>query len=220
MIASLMMYARPELAPAHDRLWSLIKAELMKRGIDAPDALSQNTNEFAVWTDPDLVLSQTCGMPYRLWLHDRVTLVGTPDYGLEGCPPGHYRSAIVVRADDARTDLAQFSEDVFAYNQVYSQSGFAAPYRHLTAKGIWFEHLLHTGAHITSAKAVADGRAGLAALDAVSWRLMQRYDGFASQLRVLDWTEPTPGLPLISRSGADAAAIYDAFSAALDELSA
>ena len=77
MIASLMMYARPELEAPHARYWQAIRAALAARGIAAPAALSNDAPEFEVWEDPALVLSQTCGMPYRTRLHGRVTLVGT-----------------------------------------------------------------------------------------------------------------------------------------------
>jgi hypothetical protein len=100
MIASLMMYARPELDPALGRYWQLIRRALAERGIDAPPALSNDAEEFAVWEAPDLVLSQTCGMPYRLRLHGSVSLIGTPDFGIEGCDPGYYRSAVVVGPRD------------------------------------------------------------------------------------------------------------------------
>lgn len=220
MIASLMMYARPELAGAHDRYWQLMRAALAERGIDTPGTLSQDAEEFAVWNAPDLVLSQTCGMPYRLWLHDKVTLIGTPDYGLEGCPPGHYRSAIVARADDPRQGPDAFGEAVFAYNQNFSQSGFAAPYNHLKPRGFWFKNRLQTHGHLNSARAVAEGRADIAALDAVSWRLMRRYEAFADRLRVIDWTPPTPGLPYIAAAGADRRATFDAVSQAISQLAA
>ena len=220
MIANLMMYARPELAEIHDRYWQLIRQELAHRGIDSPEALAQDAEEFAVWTAPDLVLSQTCGMPYRLWLHDRVTLIGTPDFGLEGCPPGYYRSAIVARASDPRQRPEEFADAVFAYNQTFSQSGFAAPHNHLKPRGFWFSNRLQTHGHLMSARAVAGGQADIAALDAVSWRLMQRYEGFAQHLRVVEWTTPTPGLPYIAAKGADRAAIFGAVAAAIDGLGA
>lgn len=218
MIASLMMYARPELAAAHERYWQLIRRELAHRGIDSPEALAQDTEEFSVWTAPDLLLSQTCGMPFRLWLHDKVTLVGTPDFGLDGCPPGFYRSAIVVRADDPRERPEAFGDAVFAYNQTFSQSGFAAPYNHLKPQGFWFPNLWQSHGHLMSARAVADGTADIAALDAVSWRLMQRHEDFASTLRVLEWTAPTPGLPYIAARGADRQATFEAVTAAIAAL--
>ncbi len=219
MIASLMMYARSELTDAHDRYWQLIRRALAEHDIESPETLAQNADEFEVWKAPNLVLSQTCGMPYRLWLHDKVTLIGTPDFGVDGCPPGYYRSALVVRADDPRKRVEEFEKSVFAYNQSFSQSGYAAPYNHLASKGIWFENQLQTGGHVLSARAVADGKADIAALDAVSWRLMQRYEDFTTKLSVLDWTEPTPGLPYIAAKGVDKRAIFDAVSAAIAKLS-
>ncbi len=218
MIASLMMYQRPELEGAHLRLWAAIRANLADEGIDAPEALSQDAPEFDVWLSPDLVLSQTCGMPYRLWLKDRVALVGTPDYGLEGCPPGYYRSPFVVRAEDPRSTLAEFRDAVFAYNQVFSQSGYAAPYAEAAKAGFWFENRVQSHGHLWSAEMVAQGKADIASLDAVSWRLMQRYEDFAAGLRVLTWTDPTPGLPLITATSKDATAVFRAVDAALRQL--
>lgn len=218
MIASLMMYQRPQLVDAHNRFWTLIREELAVAGIESPQQLSQDAEEFSVWEHPRLVLSQTCGMPYRLWLHGKVQLVGTPDYGIKGCPSGYYCSPIMVRADDKRTQVAQFASAVFAYNQTFSQSGFAAPYNHLKSRGIWFENLFHTGAHLASAQAVAEGSADICALDAVSWRLMEEYEPFAKNLRVLAWTEPTPGLPYITALENDADAVFSAVAAAISRL--
>ena len=219
VIASLMMYERPELNDAHERLWSLVHRQLDHRGIASPDQLDQNAEEFSVWTNPDLVLSQTCGMPYRTCLHGKVQLVGTPDYDLEGCQPGYYRSALVVRYDEPKTRLVEFAQSIFAFNKPYSQSGYAAAYWHADAEKFWFRKKYYTGAHRQSALAVADGRADIAALDAVTWRFIQQYGDIAGQLRVLDWTVPTPGLPLITSLNHNRLLIRDAVSAALDKLS-
>ena len=220
MIASLMMYQRPQLVEAHARYWALIRKHLADAGMDSPETLSQDAEEFFVWKHSDLVLSQTCGMPYRTWLHDKVQLVGTPDYGLAGCPAGYYRSAIVVRADDTRTDVSAFKDAVFAYNQTFSQSGYAAPFWHLLPGGFWFENRLHTEQHLESARAVAAGRADIASLDAVTWRNIEAFEPFARDLRVLTWTEPTPGLPLITALGNDANLIFKAVKGAIAELDA
>lgn len=218
MIANLMMYQRPELVGAHNRYWHLIREGLQNAGIESPEALSQDAEEFFVWKHPELVLSQTCGMPYRIWLHDKVELVGTPNFGIVGCPPGYYRSALVVREDDPRTNVEAFRDATFAYNQTFSQSGYAAPYWHVKSLGFWFENRLHTDQHLQSAKAVADGRADIASLDAVSWRNIEMYEPFANKLRVLDWTIPTPGLPLITAQGQNRLAIYTAVEQAITKL--
>ena len=218
MIANLMMYRRPQLEGAHNRYWGLIRKNLQDAGIDSPEYLSQDAEEFYVWKNPDLVLSQTCGMPYRRWLHDKVALVGTPDFGVKGCPAGYYRSAIVVRKDDPRNDLVDFEDAVFAFNQTFSQSGYAAPYWHMKAKGVWFKNQTQTEQHLKSAKVVAYGNADIASIDAVSWRLMSRYGHFTRKLRVLEWTNPTPALPLITAQGNDAAAIFEAVKTAIAQL--
>ena len=218
MIASLMMYLRPELANATHRLWDAIRQHLTDAGIRCPEQLDQQTKEISVWMDPELVLSQTCGMPYRLWLRDQVHLVGTPDYGLDDCPAGYYRSAIVVRQDDPRNQLAQFQEAVFAYNQTHSQSGYAAPHWHIHPHGNWFTNRLQTGQHRLSALAVAENKADIAALDAMSWQLMQRYEPFTSRLRVLEWTDPTPGLPLITGKCNNPDVVFEAVQRGINDL--
>ncbi len=218
MIANLMMYCRPELEGAHSRYWALIRHHLSDVGINSPADLLQDAEEFSVWLDPNLVLSQTCGMPYRTRLHGKVTLIGTPDFGLDDCPSGYYRSAIVVRKNDPRQDIYAYKDAVFAYNQTISQSGYAAPFNHLRPLGFWFENRLHSQQHILSAKAVAEGQADIASLDAVTWRLICEYEGFANQLRVLEWTEPTPSLPYISAFGVEQDKVFDAVAKAIADL--
>lgn len=218
MIANLMMYQRPQLDQAHNRYWALIRKNLNDAGIDSDETMSQDAEEFFVWNNPDLVLSQTCGMPYRTWLHEKVELVGTPDFGINDCPAGYYRSALVVRADDPRTEVAAFKDATFAYNQTFSQSGYAAPYWHVKPLGFWFENRLHTEQHLKSAQAVAEGTADIASLDVVSWCLMETYEPFVADLRVLEWTSPTPGLPLITAKGNNADPIFDAVKSAIDAL--
>lgn len=220
MIASLGMYDRAETAAANDRLWAAIRDGLRARGVAAPDALTRGEAAYwPAWEDPALVLSQTCGFPYRARLHGRVTLIGTPDYGVEGCAPGHYRSVFVARADDARGRLEDFNGTALAYNEALSQSGWAAPQNHAAAHGLRFPAGLRTGGHRASAQAVAGGRADLAALDAVTWRLLSRWEGFAGRLKVVGQTDPTPVLPFIAGPGADAAATFDAVAAAIAGLS-
>jgi ABC-type phosphate/phosphonate transport system substrate-binding protein len=220
LIASLGMYIRPETAAATDRFWGDIRDRLQDRGIDAPAALSNDDPVWDVWQSPDLAFSQTCGRPYRLKLHGKVQLVGTPDYGLQGCAPGYYRSPFVVRADDPRQALVDFKEAVFAFNEELSQSGWAAAQNHVAALGFQFRNVWQSGGHLASAKSVAEGGADIAALDGLTWELIQRYEGFASDLRVLEWTAPTPGLPYITGLGVDADGVFEAVQAAISALSA
>ena len=220
MIAALPMYDRPDLTGATDRYWALIRDGLRAGGIDAPETLRRGDADLMPqWMSPDLVLSQTCGFPYRARLHGKVQLVGTPDFGVEGCPPGHYRSVLIARTDDPRGDLAAFDGVAIAYNDALSQSGWAAPQNHAAALGLRFPAGIATGSHAASLAAVAEGRADLASLDAVTFRLLARTQPAAAAVRVVAMTEPTPGLPYICASGIDAEAVFAAVSAAIAALS-
>lgn len=215
LTASLPMYDWPELHAAHDSYWQAIRAALghgpahLTRAI--PDLMTH-------WQRPDLLLTQTCGLPYRHMLHNRVTLLGTPDYGLPGNPPGHYHSVLIAHAQDSRTELADFTAAIFAYNETGSQSGWAAPMTYAAELLLEFPHQLATGGHRASIHAVAQGRAGLAAIDAVTWAFAQRYEPATKNLRVIATTPPTPGLPYICAPRMDAAALRDALQQAMAAL--
>ncbi|MGV6812400.1 MAG: phosphate/phosphite/phosphonate ABC transporter substrate-binding protein [Brevirhabdus sp.] len=212
MIASLPMYDRPETAAANDRLFAALRDRLA----DGPDTLSRGGDPWEDWRAPNLLISQTCGYPYRARLHRQVSLIGAGDHRLEGCAPGHYCSVFVAR--DA-APLAAFQDGCFAYNDALSQSGWAAPMVHAAQAGVGFGPLVHTGAHRESARAVAEGRADIAALDAVSWTMMQRWDGFATGLCVVARTAPTPALPFITAPTRDPARLFTALSDTVAALS-
>lgn len=221
MIASLGMYDRAETRDANDRFWALIRDGLRARGVAAPAALTRGEHAYwDAWQSPDLVFSQTCGFPYRAKLHDHVTLIGTPDYGLPGCPAGYYTSVYVARSTDPRHELAAFSGAAFAYNEAMSQSGWAAPQNHAAALGLRLVPRLMTGGHRLSALAVNEGRADLAAIDALTWDMLQRWDPWTATLKEIARTAPpTPALPYIAAKGADAGLYFDVVSAAIAALS-
>lgn len=219
MIAALPMYDFGDLRAANDALWSGVRDGLRDRGQAAPEALIHDAPDlWDIWQAPDLVLAQTCGFPYRARLHGRVELVGTPDYGLPDCPPGYYCSVFVARIEDDRAGLGDFEGAGFAYNEALSQSGWAAPATHAEGMGLRLRPVLRTGAHRASAEAVAEGRADLAALDAVTWRHLQRLDPVAGRLREVARTRPTPGLPLIAGMGRDVAVLRAVLQEAVSRL--
>ncbi len=213
MIAMLGMYDMPALQPANDRFWTLIRKHL---GF-GPDNLTRDVDFWDIWQSPDLTFAQTCGMPYRTHLRGKVQLVGTPDYGLDGCPPGYYRSIFVARQGDPR-DLSQLSTGTFAFNERLSQSGWAGPMIHLEALNLSPNATLETGGHAVSADAVAEGRADFAALDALTWELLKEHSDLGKSLRAVEATVPTPALPYITSKNQDAHAITCAIRAAITDL--
>ena len=70
------MYDRAETAGPNDRFWAQIAMALRAQGLTAPEALTRGPAAYwPAWEAPSLVLSQTCGFPFRARLKDRVALV-------------------------------------------------------------------------------------------------------------------------------------------------
>ena len=206
------MYDRPEIMNANDKLWALIRHELGY----GPEALSRQADMWSIWRSPDLLLAQSCGLPFRHSLHKQVQIVGTPDYGVEACPPGYYRSVIIARRNSS-TDLGDLDNLRFAYNERLSQSGWAAFWDHVP-EGSAPRALVQTGAHAASALAVYKGQADIASLDAVTWNLIQKHEAYSDSLMIISQTRPTPGLPYITSASQDAAEIFEAVKTAVHKL--
>lgn len=219
--ASLPMYDRPEMRAATDAFWARLRDALRARGIDAPEALTRDQRSpWALWQSPDLLLSQTCGLPLRARLHDRVQLVATPDFGHPDCPPGYYNSVLVTRRDLADRPLAELVKMRIAMNEALSQSGWGALCRFAQDRGLTLARPAATGGHAFSARAVLEGRAELAAIDAQTWRLLLRYEPELGTLAEIARTDPTPALPLITAKGREPEPIFSALQAALAALPA
>jgi ABC-type phosphate/phosphonate transport system substrate-binding protein len=212
------MYDWAEVEWAHDALWARIRNGLRLRGFAAPEDLTRTMGLWELWSSPNLVLGQTCALPYRQQLFDRVALIGTADYGLPDTPAGHYHSVFVTRKAESE-DLKDYVMRVFAFNGHDSQSGWSAAQTHAAGLGFRFAKTLHSGAHRASAAAVVQGEADLAAIDAVTWRLIEIWrPETARALKVIARTEPTPGLPLICAPSMPIEAVRAALSDALTGL--
>ena len=201
-LAALPMYDFPEIREATDALWSAIGAHLAGAGIDVPVVLTRDMPLETLWTDPSLLLAQTCGYPLVTTLRDRVTLLATPRYTAPGCEAATYRSAIIVRAGDPATTLAGLRGRRGTLNGADSNSGMnllRAAIAPLARGAPFFAQTLTTGSHAASVQAVAGGEADVAAIDCITWAHLQHLRPQTTKaLRVLAWTKATPGLPLIT----------------------
>jgi ABC-type phosphate/phosphonate transport system substrate-binding protein len=200
-VAFLPMYAVRGAQNHSESLWTGLRDSLRRSGLEAPEEVSSFASRPDGWLHRDLILGQTCGLPYITTLCDAVELVGTPDYGVDGCPPGFYHSTLVVSADDKRRRLSEFAGGVFAVNGTESQSGYAAMMRAaapFARDGQFFGRAIHTRSHDASMRLVAKGLADIAAIDSVTWRMSRQFDPDNAALRSIGTTEPTPGLPFIA----------------------
>ena len=65
-----------------NKYWQLIKYELLESVLSARDSLNLVLNEKDAWMYPNLILGQTCGMPYHKFLYNKVSPIGTPNFGI------------------------------------------------------------------------------------------------------------------------------------------
>lgn len=217
------MYDWPEVQAETDALWADLSTALRASGFDAPLVLTRPDDPWALWTDPNLLVAQTCGYPLVTRLKNSVTVLATPHYDVAGCDGPYYSSAVVVRSEEWGSAPADFLGRIAAINAQDSLSGMAALRRlfaPVARNGRAFGTVVTTGSHRESVRAVAEARADIAAIDAVAWQLAQTFDcAWSDRLRVLAWTPPWPGLPLITRVGRSESEIAALRAVLVDRLS-
>jgi len=217
-IAALPMYDPPGLMAANDALWAWIATRLQ----GAPRALSRGGDLMTLWRHPGLLLAQTCGYPLMTRLSDHARVLATPVYDAPGCDGAWHRAAILVRAKDPARALGDLFGARLAINDPLSNTGMNLPRARIAplARGArFFGSVVVTGAHALSAAAVAGGEADVCAVDAVTWAHLERLEpALAGRLRILDWTDASPGLPLVTAratSAATRAALMEVLTAAM-----
>jgi ABC-type phosphate/phosphonate transport system substrate-binding protein len=220
-VASLPMYDFPELEAETDALWAAIGGALRARGVNAPARRARPGGDLvAHWTDPALLVSQTCGWPLTTSLRGRVRVLATAVYDAEGCAGPTYRSVMLARADDPARGLADMRGRRVAINGTDSLSGchaLRAAVAPLARAGRFFGAVGVTGAHRASARAVAAGEADLCAVDCVSWRLIRRVEpALEAALKIIGWTDPAPALPFVTAGDAPEA-LAEALTEALEQ---
>ncbi|MEP6564605.1 MAG: PhnD/SsuA/transferrin family substrate-binding protein [Mesorhizobium sp.] len=166
-----------------------------------------------LWLHPALLFGQTCWGPMELGLSKQVQVIGQPSYdAFEGGQGELYSSAIVMAADgkasvpsppdgSALLPLDLIRGKRFTYNSLDSMSGIIGLTRDLEAAGESldiFARRTESGGHRDSIIAIAGGKADVAAIDAESWALAQRFEPAAKAVRTVGWTKRRKGLPFIT----------------------
>lgn len=201
--ASLPMYDLPGLQEATDDWWRGLATCLRAAGIaEVPDTLSRAPENSAFWREKNLLLSQTCGYPLLKEYGADLQLVATPHYAARGCQGALYTSHVIVACDSAAGGLADLRGSRCAINNWGSQSGMNA-LRHAVATlavgDRFFSQVLVSGGHHHSIAMVAAGDADVAAIDCVTYGLIEGH--FPEQLakvRILTQTTAAPALPYVT----------------------
>ena len=214
--AALPMY---NITPHHAALWRALLQDTLdafaQAGGPRDVALLDEPHGdlLALWRRPDLLLSQTCGFPYRvLGLAHSVQLLATPAFDAEGCERAHYRSTLVISARawaQGAVTLAACRGLRAACNGPDSHSGMNA-LRHAVApyarSGRFFASVAWVGSHLNALRALGAGVADVAAIDCVTLAYVRdALPELLHDVRTIGATAPAPGLPFIASHALPAA---------------
>src|SRR5262249_11090948 len=152
---------------------------------------------------------------------DRLRIVATPHFAFAGCDGPHYRSLIVVREGCPAASIEQLRGLRCVINTPTSHSGMnvlrslVAP---LHERGRFFGSVAISGAHELSIELLRADEADVAAIDCVTYGLLQRYRPSALEgTRVIHRTASVPAPPYVT-SASTPNDVVGALRAALHEL--
>jgi len=193
--ACLAMYPLADLRPAWEELW----AGVHELAPWTPPTLSWPDDVHETWTDPRCVLTQACGWPVATRLRNQVAVVGAFELAIEGAEGHRYRTVLVAAHDAPASSFVERAVTV-AVNGEDSLSGWISL---LDATGTadrgWPGRLVTTGAHVESVRALRDGTAELASVDALTWAYLQRFrPELVDGLHVVGHGPLVPSLPIVT----------------------
>ena len=167
------MYPFEPLRPVYARYWEAIR----ERAPWLPSALEWDVDLDEQWVDPTTAISYTCGWPLVTRLADYVEsghlkVVGSFVHTVAQADGPTYRSVLVARRAGEPSDFAGLRA---AANSTTSLSGWVSLLHAVHGPGArWEGDVLVTGAHVESLRAVGDGRADIASIDAVTLAHLRR----------------------------------------------
>lgn len=194
------MYAfNDELRSAWQQLFEYF-FDLVKPTFEINRKLKFDT-ELSVLSDPALWFGQTCGYPLMTSLRNTMTPISVPVFDVLGCQQKRYSSLLIV-ADDSQINTTEDCRGLrAAINTSDSNSGMNL-LRHAVASfnqnGKFFSQINLSGSHLQSLNQVANGSADIAAIDCVSYRLIEdSWPELATRVRSIGFTAKTCGLPFV-----------------------
>lgn len=171
--------------------------------------------------DPSLLLGHTCGYPLMTHLQDRVSPFCAPVFDVPGSEGKLYSSRFIVAANSGIASLADCRGKVAAINAPDSNSGMNVlryAISSLDPAGRFFSRVISTGGHLPSLEAVANRQADIAAIDCVSYQLIEDCrPELVKQVHSIGFSVKTCGLPFVipGSSGADTEMLIDNLNQAL-----
>jgi len=155
----------------------------------------------ALLQESGLLFGHTCGYPLMTRLKADFTPFCMPVFDVPGTHGRHYSSRFIVSRDSDIRSIEQSRGRVAAVNTPDSNSGMNV-LRHavasLNVEGRFFSRILASGGHLYSLQAVARGEADIAAIDCVSYQLIEdQWPELVSQVQTIGYSVETCGLPFV-----------------------
>ena len=203
MIANLPWYDFEETYELNDQFWLFFRNLFSE--IDSfplPDKLNRKDPLLDCLLSENLFLSQTCG--YDIACNFPVTLVATPIYKTQGAARGLYSSFFIKRKATNYQNLKDaLSFGRFVANDDRSFSGFHCVQEISPVRPIW------SGCHLKSIAMINNGQADWAAIDAITWALLEKYNpAVCRDLEIFHQGRQVPAPPLVTSNQRTPAEIF------------
>lgn len=158
---------------------------------------------YAWWLNPDVLFTQSCGYPYITQLQDKVQLIGTPCFDLDGCESATYHSVFISHADQPWTSLAATKNARVVINQQDSNSGMnilrAEILKLITDNAPFFSSVQYSDSHMNSLKMIQQKQADIASIDCVTLAYTQQYaPELCKNIHLIGRSPQTSALPFIA----------------------
>jgi hypothetical protein len=196
------MYNITEVNAANKTIFDYIKSSLSN--ISEISCINLNyLNECCCINDlgakRKLLLGHTCGWP--LTYNPRsFKVVSIPKYSFDGCNGYFIKSIIIVKKSSTIFDISDiFGKKLVAINSRSSCTGCLLLAAKLQKDIMDEVSIIYTGSHEKSIEAIINDHADVAAIDCVTFGLLQLHrPSFLHDIRIVDTTDEAPGLPFVT----------------------
>lgn len=228
LFACLPWYDLTEIQPNNDRLWQSIAKQLRaNRVADIPDTLDRMSDYQSQWGSPNLLLGQACGYDVFCANEHALQIVGAPRYRFSGCSGVSYRSYVIVKNSSRYKTLEDLRHTRCVINSPRSHSGMnvlQSMVASLAVDGRFFDSIQISGAHERSMQMISAGNADVAAIDCITFGLLQQHRPEALQnMRIICETHAQTAPPYVTSaqtSQRDIGILLESMQAAVTQLAA
>jgi ABC-type phosphate/phosphonate transport system substrate-binding protein len=191
-----------EMRPAVNLFWAALRPYFVTAGIKDVPALLDRDRPYGVDPTAECLFTQTCSYTLFTTAKNQFQVLGSPAYAAKGCTGALHCSFIVARDTSYIDRLEDLRDKTFAVNELNSNSGMNLP-RYVFSRGHkngqFFSQVVVSGSHAHSADMVSTGRADGAAIDCITFALLQKYRPAAvARLRIIAETPDTRTPPFVT----------------------